>query len=269
MRAADFAYLDVPTPIGLAHRGGALHADNIARENTLAAFRTAVRLGYQYLETDVHATADGQLLAFHDSHLDRVTDASGAVAEMPYAAVREARINGTDEIPLLAHLLEEFPQARINIDVKASGAVAPLAETLRAHSAVERVCVGSFSEQRLRAVRRLLGPRLATAAGTLGVAALRFSPSALSRWIRTPSPVLQIPPHHLVAGRRVELVTPGLVDTVHRLGKHLHVWTIDDAAEMHRLLDLGVDGIVSDRIDVLAGVLASRGAPLGRSVTRE
>ena len=267
VRAADFAYLDVPTPIGLAHRGGALHADNIARENTLAAFRTAVRLGYQYLETDVHATADGQLLAFHDSHLDRVTDASGAVAEMPYAAVREARINGTDEI-LLAHLLEEFPQARINIDVKAAGAVAPLrrpsARTVRSSGSASAPSPSSGCVP-----CAVSSAATGHCRGTLGVAALRFSPSAVSRWIRTPSPVLQIPPHHLVAGRRVELVTPGLVDTVHRLGKHLHVWTIDDAAEMHRLLDLGVDGIVSDRIDVLADVLASRGAPLGRPVTRE
>lgn len=262
MRAADFPYLDAPTPIGLAHRGGALHADNVERENTLAAFRTAVRLGYRYLETDVHATADGHLLAFHDSRLDRVTDASGAIAELPYAAVREARVGGTEEIPLLAHLLEEFPLARINIDVKAVGAIGPLAETIRAHGAIDRVCVGSFSDQRLRAVRQVLGPRLATAAGPRGVATLRFAPRALSRWVRDRAPVLQIPTQHTVAGRRVELVTPTLVETVHRLGKHLHVWTIDDAAEMHRLLDLGVDGIVSDRIDTLADVLADRGIPL-------
>jgi glycerophosphoryl diester phosphodiesterase len=146
--------------------------------------------------------------------------------------------------------------------VKAAGAIGPLAETIRAHGAIDRVCVGSFSDQRLRAVRQVLGPRLATAAGPRGVATLRFAPRALSRWVRDRAPVLQIPTQHTVAGRRVELVTPTLVETVHRLGKHLHVWTIDDAAEMHRLLDLGVDGIVSDRIDTLADVLADRGIPL-------
>jgi glycerophosphoryl diester phosphodiesterase len=263
VRAADFPYLDARTPIGLAHRGGALHADNVDLENTLAAFRTAVRLGYRYLETDVHATADGHLLAFHDTHLDRVTDATGAIAQLPYAAVREARINGTDEIPLLTHLLEEFPKARINIDIKAPGAVGPLVRTITEHNAVHRVCVGSFSERRLRAVRRALGPRLATAAGQVGVAALRFGPGLLSRLLSTPAPVLQIPPEHMVAGRRVTLVTPALVERVHRLGKHLHVWTIDDPDEMRRLLDLGVDGIVSDRIDTLAAVLAERGVALG------
>jgi glycerophosphoryl diester phosphodiesterase len=203
------------------------------------------------------------VLAFHDARLDRVTDATGVIADLPYAAVREARVGGTEEIPLLDHLLEEFPLARINVDVKAAGAIGPLAETIRAHQAIDRVCVGSFSDQRLRAVRRVLGPRLATAAGPRGVAALRFAPRALSRWMHDRAPVLQVPTHHTVAGRRVELVTPGLVETVHRLGKHLHVWTVDDADEMHRLLDLGVDGLVSDRIDVLAAVLAERGHPLG------
>jgi glycerophosphoryl diester phosphodiesterase len=263
VRAAAFPYLDATTPIGLAHRGGALHADNVDLENTLAAFRTAVRLGYRYLETDVHATADGRLLAFHDTHLDRVTDATGAIAQLPYAAVREARINGTEEIPLLAHLLEEFPDARINIDIKAPGAIGPLVRTISEHNAVDRVCVGSFSERRLRAVRRALGPRLATAAGQVGVAALRFAPGLVSRLLSTPAPVLQIPPQHMVAGRRITLVTPALVERVHQLGKHLHVWTIDDPDEMHRLLDLGVDGIVSDRIDTLAAVLAERGVALG------
>jgi glycerophosphoryl diester phosphodiesterase len=111
-------------------------------------------------------------------------------------------------------------------------------------------------------VRRALGPRLATAAGQVGVAALRFGPGLLSRLLSTPAPVLQIPPEHMVAGRRVTLVTPALVERVHRLGKHLHVWTIDDPDEMRRLLDLGVDGIVSDRIDTLAAVLAERGVAL-------
>lgn len=264
MRAALFPYFDAPTPVGLAHRGGALHEANLDRENTLAAFRTAVSLGYRYLETDVHATADGALLAFHDPSLDRVTDATGRVEDLPYAAVRRARIGGTEEIPLLSHLLEEFPEARVNIDVKADGAVGPLVRTIQEHGALDRVCVGSFSQRRLRRVRQALGPRLATAAGQAGVAALRFAPARVSQWLSTPSPVLQVPVSHLVGGRRVELVTHRLVETVHRLGKHLHVWTIDDPAEMHRLFDLGVDGIVSDRIDTLAQVLQDRGAPLGQ-----
>jgi glycerophosphoryl diester phosphodiesterase len=264
VRAADFAYFDAPPPIGLAHRGGAKLAANLHLENTMAAFREAVRLGYRYLETDVHATADGVLLAFHDSRLDRVTSGTGRVAHLPYAAVREARINGTEEIPRLEQLLEELPGVRLNIDVKAPGAIAPLADVIRAHDAVDRVCVGSFSDRRLRAVRRLVGPRLATSAGPAEVAALRLAPRRLSQWLRSPAAALQVPSHQVVGGRRLELVTPTLLARAHELGKHVHVWTVDDAEEMHRLLDLGVDGIVSDRIDTLAEVFAERGVPLGR-----
>lgn len=262
MRAADHPYFDTRLPVGLAHRGGAKLAANQHVENTLTAFRAAVDLGYRYLETDVHATTDGALLAFHDSRLDRVTDATGVIAELPYAAVRDARVGGSEEIPLLGHLLEELPEARFNIDVKSAGAIGPLVRTIREHAAIDRVCVGSFSPRRLWTVRRALGPSLATAAGQVGVAAMRFSPAFVSRWLSTPSPVLQIPTEHVVRGRRIELVTPALVTAVHGLGKHLHVWTVDDEDEMHRLLDLGVDGLVSDRIDTLAEVLAQRGVPL-------
>ncbi|MEO5982252.1 MAG: glycerophosphodiester phosphodiesterase [Pedococcus sp.] len=264
MRASDFAYFDAPTPIGLAHRGGAKIEANLHLENTLSAFRHAVDLGYRYLETDVHATSDGRLLAFHDHVLDRVTDARGAIADLPYAAVRTARVNGTEPIPLLSDLLEEFPDVRINIDVKALGAIEPLAAVVRAHAAIDRVCVGSFSRSRLRAVRALLGPALATAAGPTEVGVLRLAPSFVADWMHSPAPVLQIPTGHVIGGRRLDLVTPALIGRLHSMGKHVHVWTIDDAAKMHRLFDLGVDGIVSDRIDVLAEVLAERGVPLHR-----
>lgn len=262
VRAAEFAYFDAPGPIGLAHRGGAKLAANVGLENTVSAFRRAVALGYQYLETDVHATVDGVLLAIHDPALDRVSTGSGLIERMPYAAVREALVDGSEPIPRLADLLEEFPRARFNIDVKARGALAPLAREITRHGALDRVCVGSFSDRRLAAIRRLLGPGLATAAGPSEVAALRFAPELVRSWLRSPAPVVQVPTGHLVRGRRLDLVTPALVRRAHDLGKHVHVWTVDDAQEMHRLLDLGVDGIVSDRIDTLAEVLAERGVPL-------
>lgn len=262
--ASDFPYLDAALPIALAHRGGSEYGPNRGLENTLTAFRNAAALGYRYLETDVHATADGVLVAFHDDHLDRVTDGTGAIADLPYAVVRQARIGGREPIPLLEDLLEELPESRLNIDVKAPGAIAPLVDLVRRMGAIDRVCLGSFSEQRLHAVRAALGPRLATAAGQVGTAQLRFSPTLLLRLVATPAPVLQIPETHVVAGRTVTLVTPGLVRRAHRLGKQVHVWTVDTRADIERLLDLGVDGIVTDRIDTLAEVLAERGVPLSR-----
>lgn len=266
MRAADFAYLATPTPHALAHRGGAAYGPNVGYENTLAAFRRAVEMGYRYLETDVHATSDGHVVAFHDTVLDRVSDVTGEVAGLALDAVRGARIGGSEPVPLLAELFEEFPDTFVNIDIKADGAVGPTVREVQRHGAGDRVCIGSFSERRLRAARAALGPRVATAAGQVGTALLRFSPGALSRLLHTPAPVLQIPAQHRLRGRTVTLVTPGLIRRAHALGKHVHVWfhawSREDAEEMHRLLDLGVDGIVTDHIDVLRDVLAERGHPL-------
>ena len=130
MRAERYAYFDEPFA-AYAHRGGALYPPNRHRENTLHAFSQAVELGYRYLETDVHATADGVLVAFHDSVLDRVTDRTGAVARLPYAEVARARIAGQDPIPRLSELLTAFPDARFNIDAKSAGAVDLLATSHR------------------------------------------------------------------------------------------------------------------------------------------
>lgn len=264
MRATDYPYLSDAGPIALAHRGGAAFAPNVGIENTLSAFGRAVDLGYRYLETDVHATADGVLLAFHDTHLDRVTDGSGAIAQMPYDAVREVRVGGREQVPRLVDLLDAFPEARFNIDVKAPAGIEPLVRLIQERELIDRVCVGSFSERRLRAVRRALGPRLATAAGQVGTGHFRFAPRNVLRLLHTPAPVFQIPETHVIRGRTVRLVTPQFVRRAHDLGKQVHVWTIDDRGDMERLLDWGVDGIVTDRIDTLAEVFQARGLPLSR-----
>ena len=192
MRAADFAFFDVPFA-AFAHRGGATYEPNLYRENSLHAFKEAVALGYRYLETDVHATRDGVLLAFHDRVLDRVTDRTGAIAELTYAEVAEARIHGLDPIPRLSELLAEFPDARFNVDVKSPRAVALLAATIAEHEAYDRVCVASFGIRRLYELRRRLGWRVPSAASALGVAANRFVPWVT--WaLNTPAPVLQDAP---------------------------------------------------------------------------
>lgn len=265
-RAADFRFFDGPGPLALAHRGGTLYAPNVGIENSTRAFRNAVALGYTHLETDVHATADGTVIAFHDQRLDRVTDAVGAVAELPYAAVAEARIGGTEPIPTLEELLEELPDASFNIDIKSDQALEPTVEILRRQGALDRVCLASFSDKRIRAVRRLLRGAVATSAGQREIGLFRLSPGALARRLGNEAAALQVPARHRIRGRTVAIATPGLVDLAHRLGKHVHVWFHDwddeTAEELHRLLDLGVDGIVSDRIELLAEVLAERGHPL-------
>jgi glycerophosphoryl diester phosphodiesterase len=257
MRAADYAFFDVPFT-AFAHRGGAAYEPNLFRENSMHAFKEAVALGYRYLETDVHATRDGVLLAFHDHVLDRVTDHTGAIGHMTFAQVSEARIHGIDPIPRLAELLAEFPDARFNIDAKSATAVALLVSTIEEYEAYDRVCVASFGIRRLYELRRRLGWRVPTAASALGIGVNRFVPWVT--WaLNTPAPALQMPLSIPVLGRRLPLVTQALVDAVHRAGKKLQIWTVDDPDTMVRLIDAGIDGIFTDRIDTLKDVLIKRG----------
>lgn len=257
--AADFPYFHTP-PMALAHRGGSFYPPNVGLENSATAFAHAVELGFRYLETDVHATADGVLVAFHDEHLDRVSDIRGAIASLPWSVVRQARIGGREPIPTLAQLLESFPGARFNIDIKAPGAIEPLWRLICDMGAEDRVCIGSFSDRRLARFRRLSGGRVATSAGPTDVAATRLLPRRLTALLRSPAVALQIPVSQPLprSSRELTVVTPGLLRRAHQAGKQVHVWTIDDADEMRRLLDLGVDGIVTDRPDILKDVLVSR-----------
>ncbi|MFE2376308.1 glycerophosphodiester phosphodiesterase family protein [Streptomyces sp. NPDC059398] len=245
-------YLDHPGPIPFAHRGGA--ADGL--ENTAAAFRRAARAGYRHFETDVHATADGRLVAFHDATLDRATDARGPIAALPWSEVGRARVAGTEPLPLLADLLEEFPDARWNIDIKAPAALAPLIALIRSTDAWDRVCVGSFSERRVAAAARLAGPRLATSYGMSGIAALRLRSYGAPAALRPGAVCAQVPEFH----GRIRVVDRRFVRTAHGRGLQVHVWTVNDPRRMAALLDLGVDGIMTDHLESLRTVLTERGA---------
>jgi glycerophosphoryl diester phosphodiesterase len=264
-------YLDgARAVLALAHRGGAYHPEVEGLENTMAAFRHAVELGYRYLETDVHVTRDGVLLAFHDAVLDRVTDSRGAVAELTHAEVREARVGGREEVPTLVELLEAFPDARFNIDLKSEPSVRALAALVAEREEWDRLLVGSFSPGRLARFRRLTAGRVPTSAHPLEVVAFLLLPSGRLADLVTRRRVaaLQVPHRRTLrlAGRRVRLpavtltvVTRGLVRRAHAAGKHVHVWTIDDPEEMRELLDKGVDGLFTDRTDLLREVLEQQG----------
>ena len=244
-------YLDADGPIAFAHRGGAEEFP----ENTLRAFRHAVSLGYTHVETDVHATADGVAVAFHDDALDRVTDSCGVVSDLTWSQVRQARVAGTDPIVRLDELLEELPDTRVNLDPKSDAAVEPLIDVLLRLGAVERVCVGSFSDRRIQRVRDRIGNSLCVGAGPRGIARL------LAASARLPAPgsldfhAAQVP----VRSKGLTLVRPGVLAAARRHGIAVHVWTIDEPAEMHRLLDMGVDGIMTDRPAVLREVMIERG----------
>jgi glycerophosphoryl diester phosphodiesterase len=255
VQARDYRYFDTGFA-ALAHRGGYAADTDRTRENTLFAFTSAAALGYRYLETDVHVSSDGVLFSFHDDTLDRVTDARGIPERLPWTELRQVRVGGRDPIATMDELFEALPRARFNIDLKVPGAIEPLARTIEAHRAHDRVCVGSFSPAGIRAFRRLVGNRVATAVGPWGVAWAGYA-RGLRRIVRSPGVALQVPAR--TWHDRVPVLTRGLVRAAHAGGRVVHVWTVNDPAEMHRLIDLGVDGLVSDRIDVLAEVLTERG----------
>jgi glycerophosphoryl diester phosphodiesterase len=249
---ARHPFLDHPATLAFAHRGGTAGG----LENTAAAFRRAVDAGYRYLETDVHVTSDGVLVAFHDATLDRVTDARGRIAALPWSEVRQARVGGSEPVPLFEELLESFPGARWNVDIKTEGALVPLVELIRRTGAWDRVCVGSFSESRVARALRLAGPRLATSYGTRGVLGLRLHAYGLPAWVRRTAVAVQVPERH--SGIRV--VDRAFVRAAHARGLQVHVWTVNEVERMTALLDLGVDGIMTDHIDTLRAVLTGREA---------
>jgi glycerophosphoryl diester phosphodiesterase len=249
----SYAYLDHPLPLAFAHRGGA----GGGLENTTAAFAQAVEMGYRYIETDVHVTSDGRLVALHDPSLDRVTDVMGAVAELTWEQVAEAQVGSGGTVPLFEEVLDAWPDLRLNVDAKSDAALGPLVDAVRRTNSIDRVCIASFSGRRLRRARAALGPRLCTSLGPLGVTRLRTA-SVLGGLFRgdTPGvPCVQVPPR--AAGLAV--VDERFVRHAHRLGIQVHVWTIDDPVEMNRLLDLGVDGIMTDELATLREVYAARG----------
>jgi glycerophosphoryl diester phosphodiesterase len=285
-------FLDHPRPLAFAHRGGAAHAP----ENSWRAFEHAVGLGYGYLETDVQATLDGVLIAFHDRSLARVTGLPGRVARMRHRDIATARIDGTEPIPVLEDLLGAWPDVRFNIDLKDAPAVEPLNAVLRRTGAWDRVCVTSFSASRLRAARRLFDRQVCMAASPIGTAVVRFGGPIGPRDRTRPGRVTadrvsrRGPGQRRLAGERsrvgpqaagrgaplalaerlartgvrcaqvpAQVATPAFVGRAHALGLHVHAWTINSPAVMRDLLDIGVDGIMTDETVVLRDVLISRG----------
>jgi glycerophosphoryl diester phosphodiesterase len=248
-----YAYLDGPTPLAMAHRGGAIEH----LENTLPAFQACVDLGYRYLETDVRVTADGVLVVFHDPTLERVTDRVGRVEHLPWSEVSAARIGGREPILRLEDLLGAWPDVRFNLDIKAAGVLAPLVRSVRRLKIADRICLGSFSDARIAAARRIFGPSVCTALGPRGVAALRlssYSPRAAGL-VRIQAGCAQVP---LQLGGRA-LVDERFLAAAHARDLQVHVWTVDTVEEGTAMLDLGVDGLMTDRPAMLKELLEARG----------
>ncbi len=252
------SYLTHEHPIRFAHRGSRL----LWPENTMVAFQGAVDLGYRYIETDVHVSRDGRVVVFHDHTLERLTDGVGRFHEHDWDGLRHLDtafrfdsgagfpLRGTGvTMPLLADVVATFPDQLFNIDIKQPGIAEQVAEEVRRLGIGDRVLIGSFYDRRIRAFRRA-APGVATSAGPAEVA------GALVRRPRTGvgADAYQVPER----GAGLRIVTRRFLERAHSAGKQVHVWTVNDPADMRRLIDLGVDGIITDRPDLLNGVVWGR-----------
>ncbi len=242
-------------PLALAHRGFSVDGC----ENTLAAFRAAADLGVSYLETDVRTTADGVLMAFHDATVDRLSGGvTGKIGRLTRAQLEDVLVGGAERIPTFEELLLQWPQMRLNVDVKDARGARLLAALIEKHQAHDRVLVASFSDiRRFNTLRRLHRPAASSAGSTLTALIRLLAPlglaGVLSRLGRFQC--VQVPVSYGV----IKVVTPAFIRRCHRAGVQVHVWTINDVPAMERLLDMGVDGIVTDRADLLVEVLKARG----------
>jgi glycerophosphoryl diester phosphodiesterase len=256
-------YGDWPSPLAIAHRGGA----GLGPENTQEAFARSYALGVRYLETDVRLTADGVLIVFHDATLDRVTNGQGPVRRTSYTEVCRLRVDRRHRIPTLTDMLEAFPDACFTLDLKDQRAIEPLTNVLRQTGSAHRVCVAGAWDGWLQSLCEQVGGELTTALGWRDLCTLVASARARIQLPRhRPNGTYAHVPLRLgmlpVFGDR-------LIDRAHRLGIRVIVWTVDEPAQMHRLLDAGVDGIITDRPDLLREVLVARGewtAPSARNL---
>jgi glycerophosphoryl diester phosphodiesterase len=256
-------------PLFFAHRGGSA----LAPENTIPAFENGLALGADALELDVHYTRDGEIVVFHDETLERTTDGSGPISARTLDELRrlDAAYHFTPDsgatypwrgkgvtIPTLAEVFERFPGVRINIEIKVGDEAGDrrFAALLRDRGWEERAMVGSFDGATISRFREISAGRVATSASSPEVR--NFLLRALFRATRRMRPdydALQVPETY----RGIRVVSPTSIRLAHELGLDVHVWTVDARADMERLLDWGVDGVMSDRPDTLAEVYRARG----------
>lgn len=250
-------------PVPIAHRGSRL----LWPENTMEAFSGAVALGYQHLETDLHITSDGVLVCIHDDTLDRTTSGEGPVEDVTLselegldAGYRHASGDGYAfrgrgiKVPTFEELASSFPDASLVVDLKTDGLVDALAALIEREVLHDRLIVGSFDDDRLDEFRKATSGNVATSTGP-AMARLWVIASRVGRGAGGDAQALQVP----IQIRGVRVVDERLLRVAHESEMQVHVWTVNDRDEMERLLDIGVDGLITDRPDILKALLVERG----------
>lgn len=232
-------------------------------ENTMFAFSAAVEVGARHLETDVRVSADGIVHCIHDASVDRTTNASGPLLKytsQEIAALDAGFGHATPEgypyrsvgarIPTFEELVTSFSDIQVVVDLKEDAVVEPMADLVRILDIGERLIVGSFSDARLTRFRDLTAGVVPTSVGSTTARSWLLA-SRLGQGLSGPGSALQLP----LQRRGVRVVDRKLVDAAHARGLQVHVWTINDPDKMEELVAIGVDGIVTDRIDLLLEVL--------------
>lgn len=219
----------------------------------MPAFEHAVGLGYQHIELDVHLTKDGEVVVHHDRSLKRMFGVDRPIADVTMADLAAMPSAKGAFVPRFQDVLHAFPDLNINIEVKSDEVIEPLAEILRRGQVLKRVAIGSFSGGRTARARALLGPDLIWSPAHNGVA--RMVAAGFGLPYQPNFKCVQVPTHW----HGIPVVTPRFVASANRMGLQVHVWTVDDEAEMRRLLDMGVRGIMTDRPTLLRKVLQDRG----------
>ena len=235
---------------GFVHRGGGEEKT----ENTLDAFQYSSDLGFVYMETDVQSTSDGKVVIFHDSDLKRVAGLNKRVSDLTFKEIKEVDLILGGRIPSLEETLSSFPNLRFNIDIKVDSAVEETIRIVKNHHALNRVCLAAFSTNRLNRIRHLTGSDLCSSMGQAEVVRLLLNSYGLN-FKASPGFCAQVP----VSQFGITIVTKKFIQKVHDLNKLIHVWTIDETEEMYRLIDLGVDGLMTDKPTVLKEALVARG----------
>ena len=225
---------------GFVHRGDT----SIFLENTIEAFQSAVSLGYLYLETDLRETSDGKIITFHDPNLKRITGANITISETKFSDIRMRRLPSREIIPTIDELLEEFPDSFFNMDLKVNQIEEKVLKKINSHNALERVCLGSFNSKTIKKINSL-EPKILTSMGISQVIMYKFFQK------KNISKLIQIP----TRWNGIKVITKKFIDRLHNDDLKVHVWTINKETEMQSLIDLGVDGIMTDNASGLIKVM--------------
>ena len=225
---------------GFVHRGDA----STYIENTLEAFKSADSLGYKYIETDLRETIDGKIITFHDANIKRITGSNVTINRSSLADIRMRRLPKNESIPTIDEILEELPNSYFNMDLKVPNMEEKVLKKIKSHNALDRICLGSFNSKTIKKIN-VLEPKIITSMGLAQVVKYKFFN------IKSNSKLIQIP----VSWNGIKVITKGFIEKLHNDNLKVHVWTINKENEMQRLIDMGVDGIMTDNAIGLMNVM--------------